>query len=275
MRERAAIVDGEEVPESQAAVPIDNPSFLSGYGVFDTLHVLGGQPVFWAEHLARLKSGALRLGIEWPAAIDALPERIPRLAKRNVGDQEAALRITLAPSKLESGGPSGAFWLATVRPIPERSLRKRKGVHGAILRGGIRRPLPEVKSTSYVAPYLPLPRGANEWILVNRAGKILEGGSSNLFIESGGRLISPPVSSGLLPGIVRAWVFGRAAELGIDVRQRTFSETDFLEADGAMVTASLTGLAPWLSLDGQAGPGWGKIGRRIERDYRRAIGRKR
>lgn len=277
MKDRApralASVCGRIVAEARASVPIDNPSFLSGFGVFDTLRLVDGLPVFWDEHLARLRAGARRLGIEWSPRIAELPNQLPRLFRANLpGETEGALRITLTPERLTAGGPVGNFWVATVRPIPERSLRKRRGVRGSTLRGGVGRAMPDVKSTSYVAPHLPLPRGANEWILVDRRGRLLEGGSSNLFLERGGGLRTPPVEAGLLPGIVRDWVIRQAGRCGVAVREVPIGAEDFFVSDGAFVTASLTGIAPWLSLDGRRGAGMGPIGRRLARDYARAVG---
>jgi branched-subunit amino acid aminotransferase/4-amino-4-deoxychorismate lyase len=271
MTERVAIVNGRTVAESRAAVPIDNPSFLSGYGVFDTLHVASGAPVFWEAHRNRLRQGAETLGIDWPDAIDRIPARIARLAERNLGGSEGALRITLTPERQTADGPVGSFFVATLRPVPERSLRKRRGIRGATLPSGIVRAMPAVKTTSYVAPHLPLPRGANEWILTSRRGAILEGGSSNLFLESAGRLVTPPVGAGLLPGIVREWVISEAERLSIPVSFRPFSAADVFAAEGAFATASLTGIAPWIVLDGRRAPGFGPVGRRLRREYRRAV----
>lgn len=269
---RLAIVDGRTVAEAKATVPIDNPSFLSGFGVFDTLLLVDGAPVFWEAHLARLQAGVARLGIDWPVAVERLPARLAALAASNLsGAREGALRITVTPARLTADGPLGSFWVATVRPIPERTLRKRRGVRGAILRGGAGRTMPGIKSTSYVAPHLPLPAGANEWILADRRGAILEGGSSNLFLEVAGELRTPPLSAGLLPGIVREWVLARAVQRGIPVRMSRFEAADARGADGSFATASLTGLAAWVSLDGERLPGLGPIGRSLRADYRREL----
>jgi branched-subunit amino acid aminotransferase/4-amino-4-deoxychorismate lyase len=268
---RLAIVDGRIRPERGASVSIDNPSFLSGYGLFETLLVRSGRAVFWKEHLARLGNGARRLGIEWPPGIDRLAERLPELVAANLESEEGALRITLTPAALTADGARGAFWVATLRPIPERSLRKRGGVHGATSRSGAARTLPGFKTTSYVAPHLPLPDGANEWILVNRRGTLLEGGSSNLFLERDGVLETPLLRLGLLPGIVRGWVLGWARGNGIEVVEGRLGAADFFRADGSFATASLTGIAPWLSLDGRPGPGFGPLGCRIASAFEKTL----
>ena len=49
---------------------------------------------------------------------------------------------------------------------------------------------------------LPL-NGLLEYILHTKQGEILEGSISNLFLKIGGKYYTPPVSSGLLPGIER------------------------------------------------------------------------
>lgn len=57
-------------------------------------------------------------------------------------------------------------------------------------------------------------RGANEAILLNERGEISEGTYTNVFIERSGQLVTPPLSSGALPGCLRAELLasGRCTE---------------------------------------------------------------
>lgn len=59
-----------------------------------------------------------------------------------------------------------------------------------------------------------LPDGVDEMIYLNAAGVVCEGTITNVFVERGGVLVTPPVSSGLLPGVLRAELLaqGRAVE---------------------------------------------------------------
>ncbi|MCR6671067.1 aminodeoxychorismate synthase component I [Devosia ginsengisoli] len=57
-------------------------------------------------------------------------------------------------------------------------------------------------------------RGVDEVLFLNERGELTEGSITNLFIERDGKLLTPPLSSGLLPGTLRAELIatGKAEE---------------------------------------------------------------
>jgi branched-subunit amino acid aminotransferase/4-amino-4-deoxychorismate lyase len=59
-----------------------------------------------------------------------------------------------------------------------------------------------------------LPRGIDEIIFLNERGEVCEGTITNVFVEIDGILVTPPLPSGLLPGVLRASLLdeGRAIE---------------------------------------------------------------
>ena len=50
-----------------------------------------------------------------------------------------------------------------------------------------------------------LPEGVDEWLFLNQAGEVCEGTITNLFTET----LTPALSSGLLPGVLRAELLGQ------------------------------------------------------------------
>jgi branched-subunit amino acid aminotransferase/4-amino-4-deoxychorismate lyase len=56
--------------------------------------------------------------------------------------------------------------------------------------------------------------GCDEAVFCNERGEVCEGGRSNIFVGHDGVLLTPPVSCGLLPGVLRASLLacGRARE---------------------------------------------------------------
>lgn len=80
-------------------------------------------------------------------------------------------------------------------------------------------------------------RGLFDLLFRNRRGELCEGARSNLFVERGGRLLTPAAHCGLLPGVLRASLLtsGRAEEA-------VLHEEDLLTADRLWLGNALRGL---------------------------------
>ncbi len=93
--------------------------------------------------------------------------------------------------------------------------------------------------------------GADEGLFFNIRGDLAEGTVSNVFLlQEGGRLVTPPVGSGLLPGIAREIVLAVGGALGLTVSEETVARHDFQSAREAWLTNSLLEVMPLVSLDG-------------------------
>ncbi len=62
---------------------------------------------------------------------------------------------------------------------------------------------------------------AAEPLMLNERGDVAEGASANVFIVSGGALVTPPLSDGILPGVTRALVLEQARTLEIEAREQS------------------------------------------------------
>lgn len=83
-----------------------------------------------------------------------------------------------------------------------------------------------------------LARGFDEVILVNERGEVTEGTRTNVFARRGGRLITPPLSSGGLDGVYRAHVLATHPEAVEDVLR----PADLLSAESVYLCNALRGL---------------------------------
>jgi para-aminobenzoate synthetase/4-amino-4-deoxychorismate lyase len=83
--------------------------------------------------------------------------------------------------------------------------------------------------------------GAFDTLFFNERGELTEGGRSNVFVKLGGRWWTPPLSSGVLPGVMRA-VLLEDAELG--AQERVLTRADVLNAEALLVCNALRGAVP-------------------------------
>ncbi|WP_431860995.1 aminotransferase class IV [Azospirillum sp.] len=244
-------LNGVLLAAEAARIAPDDRGLLLGDGLFETLRVSGGRPLRLDRHLARLRAGAEILALPVPlddpglaAAMDAL------LARR--GLSEASLRLTLS----RGPGPRGLLppaeptptLLITAAPLPPPLPPAR-----VVMAQGTRRnehsPLSRIKSLSYLDGVLARQeaarRGADDALLLNTAGRIAEASAANLFLRLDDALVTPPVSEGPLPGVLRAAVLE-----AFPVVERPVTVEDLLLAEEAFLTSSL-GVRPVIAIDGQ------------------------
>lgn len=138
-------------------------------------------------HLARLRAGCAAMGWDYP-------ETAVRAALAGQAGAER-LRLTL--------GPEGVA--VTAAPLPPPARRWRVGVAGVRLAAGD--PWLAVKSShrpAYDRARATLPAGWDEAILLNERDEVCDGTITTLFFDRGEGLRTPPLSSGVLPGVLRA-----------------------------------------------------------------------
>jgi branched-subunit amino acid aminotransferase/4-amino-4-deoxychorismate lyase len=243
----------------RVTLPIDAPALARGVGFFETLWVWERMMVFFDAHLVRLRTSCAALGVPSPS-----PSRVRSAARVALREASAGAEYGMRWSYFAVGkdldSPRSWRFFAMIFPVPAEILRKRRGVRAVLLPRGWERTTPRWKTIDYRASIagarLARHRAAEEGVFVDEKSLVREGTASNVFLLSGKRAATAPVSAALLPGVVRSWVIDNAGGVGIRVAERSFF-ADRLR-DGGFFTSSLTGIAPIESLDGRrcapAGP---------------------
>lgn len=252
-------INGRFVPEAEATVSVFDRSFLYGDGLFETLRVSNGKPFRWAQHLDRLERGAAFLGIRIPFAADALAAFASELIVRN-DIREALLRLTLSRGVGVRGySPRGAD-----RPVLVMSLHPAGGPPAdAPLRwrartASMRLPagdaLAQFKTCNKLAQVLARAEaeaaGADEALLVNTDGFVVEAASSNLFWVQAGKVYTPPLADGILRGITREVVRELCDSLGQPLLEGDLRPIELRQVDAAFLTLSTTGIVELAEIDG-------------------------
>jgi branched-subunit amino acid aminotransferase/4-amino-4-deoxychorismate lyase len=93
-------------------------------------------------------------------------------------------------------------------------------------------------------------KGFDDSILLNTQRSVVCGAVANVFIAYHDRIMTPPVSSGALPGITRSAVLALAREEGIDATEADFSVRELSGADEVFFTNSVMGVMPVTQIDG-------------------------
>ena len=273
-------VNGVLREPGDASVSVLDRGFTVGDGVFETLKVVEGRPFALERHLDRLERSARALGLPRPdrelvraACAEVLaaeplplgrlritctsgpaplgPVRVPGPGHGDAPDTEPAADPAAEPA--DTGAEPDALTLvvaaAAVTPRPDTAtvvtVPWTRNEHSAIA---------GIKATSYAENVVALARahehGADEAVFGNTGGLLCEGTGSNVFVVLGGRLLTPPLSSGCLGGITRALVLQWC-----DAEERDLPLSVLRDAEEVFLTGSLRDVQAVSRVDGRELPG--------------------
>ncbi len=196
-------------------------------GLIETMRSVDGTIPLLPDHRARLRNSAAALGIRF--AEDRLWQDVTHRAEGTTG----ALRVRLQL------GPDGSWNLETA-PLEKMTTRPVVIVSPERLRSDD--PLLAHKTTRRAV--FECARGILDNIdngfdvlLFNERDELCEGAISNIFLERDGKLVTPALACGLLPGILRAHVIKERGAM-----QRVLHEDDLHRADKIYLCNAVRGL---------------------------------
>jgi branched-chain amino acid aminotransferase len=218
-------VNGTIREAAESLVSVFDHGLTVGDGVFETTKIVEGTPFALSRHLARLQVSARGLGLPDPD-LDLVRHAVEDVLLEN--DTSAALRLRItytggvSPLGSDRGG-SAPTLIVAVAPI--KAWAPTSVLATVPWPRNERAATAGLKTTSYADNVIALAyakaRGAAEAVLANTAGHLCEGTGSNVFVVLGGQLLTPPLSSGCLPGVTRAlvleWVGGEERDLPMTV----------------------------------------------------------
>ncbi len=247
--------------ESQSSsFPSLNRAMRLGDGFFETMRVIAGHIHGWSAHVERIKAACAALHME-PGI--ALEEEFLRKAVRKLLEhhsyEHARLRFTFFRQGEGAYRPdfNRAGFVLEAMPLDEGRFQvMQEGVHIDIYKGLVkhRNPLSAYKLLGnhvYIqAAIWAQANKLNDALVSNDCGDVIEATSSNLFVVSKGQLITPPIESGCVGGVMRMMVINAALELGTPCYEATLCAEDLLQADELLLTNAVRGVV-WVRSYGE------------------------
>jgi branched-chain amino acid aminotransferase len=262
MREVVQIAGRYAASRAEAQVSLFDRGYLLGDAVFETFRVYRGRPFQLERHLARLIEGASLIGLELPTAPERLAADVLAALARGALD-EATVRVTLSRGEGPRGiGPEGygapVLSIVAAPHVPLPPWAYDEGVHARVV-GPRRIPPACLDPRLKAAHYLPQivarreltgPREL-EGVMLTVDGAVCSGLVSNVFVAQAGRVLTPPLSSGCLPGTTRALLLERATSAGLPLGEASVSPEVLEQADEVVFTSALVGCLPVAQLGGR------------------------
>lgn len=239
----------------EAMVSVFDHGFLYGIGLFETFRTYNGKPFLLREHLKRLALSCKELGIAFAVDETELNMQISTLLKEN-NLADGYFRLTISAGEDELGLPVADYNKPTTilmcKALPPAKSAKQWSKGKTVVCLKTLRNTPEsnvrYKSLHYMNNLIakrelrleyPAEFAFAEGLMLNEKGHLTEGIVSNIFFRKGSIIHTPAISTGILPGITRAFVIELCRQEGYMVEEGYYSWDSLLEADEIWLTNSI------------------------------------
>ncbi|MBS1874935.1 MAG: aminotransferase class IV family protein [Acidobacteria bacterium] len=216
---------------------------LAGWGIFSTIRVYDGVLFAFERHWERMKHDAKLMRIPFPSDPARFEESLMRLVEANKA-LNSSLRVVVVRNRhgfWEGPGQTREFdVIALTADVNDWGRTVRLGLvpnarHAASPFAGTK-----ILSWAYNLAWYEKAHadGFDEVVLLNERGEVSECTSANIFAAFGGRVVTPPLSSGCLPGITRHVLLHEASAPGFKVEEAVLTTSDLSRADQIFITST-------------------------------------
>jgi para-aminobenzoate synthetase/4-amino-4-deoxychorismate lyase len=205
----------------------------SPFDLFETMRIEDGCCALAPSHAARMARSAAALGMPFDAA--AFAAQVDAACAANTA---GVFRLRIA---LHADG----VFTAQVAPLPALS---QEVVHLLLDDAPLSPHALFAHKTTMRARYnagwqAAEAQGGFDTLFFNDAGQLLEGGRSSVFAKLDGKWWTPPLSLGILPGVMRAAVLAQPERyLDAPAAERPLTRHDVLRAEALCITNALRGV---------------------------------
>jgi branched-chain amino acid aminotransferase len=238
----------------QAHLSPGQVGLLMGWGVFTTLRIYEGRPFAFDRHWARMAHDADRLGMNLAHEEESVRLAVIRLAEAN-NRPEGMARVSFVKNH-------GGLWgqadnrTETDLLIFTRELARWPAIHRLKLQPHAiysASRLAGAKMLSWVQNLALLEQahaeGFDDVLLLNERGQIAECTSANVFLVRGREVLTPPLSTGCLPGVTRDVLREVVPRAGFELLEEDLTPDDLSSATEVFISSTTREVAAVGSID--------------------------
>lgn len=230
-------------PMEEVRLSPGQAGLLSGWGLFTTLHIFEGEPFAYERHWKRLEKDAARTHCPFPFDAERVREHLREVIHANKV-KEGCARIYVIYNQVghwrsdEKMPKADLLVYSTDLPAyrePARLGLREHGRHAAS-------PLAGVKVTSWLNNvwnlYEAQQEGLDEVVLLNERGEVAECTAANIFCVKGGRVQTPPLTSGCLEGVTRSVLLEIGPKVGVSCEEKTLRPEDLFSSEEVFISST-------------------------------------
>ena len=246
------------IPKEEVKISPFDRGFLFGDAVYEVIPVYKSGPFLLDEHLRRLETSLTKVNIQKPKKWNQLVEILKELIKRNsFNSQYLYLQISRGQEDTRNHTPSTTIeptlfiFSAEFAVNPFRKDFRKSGLI-VITKEDLRWQRCDIKAVTLLANITELfeakDLGADE-VIFHEGKRVTEGASSNVFAVLNKKIVTPPLSNKILPGVTRNYVITLIKDLNLDFEEQDLTIKDLYEAHEIWLTSSTKEIQPISKID--------------------------
>lgn len=247
-----AMIDDNITPMDDAMISIHDRSVYFGDGVYEALRVCYGKIFAADRHFKRLENSLKSMEMFDSTDLNVIKERVNR-AIATSGLKEALVYFQISRGQEQRKHS----WTDGIKSRFLLTIKEFKGTGpaevSAITQPDMRWKQCHIKSLNLLANvqarHAATKAGAYEAILVDGDGIVTEATSTSVMMIKGKTLLAPPLAANILPGVTRSFILEWAPQLGLTVKEQSFTLKEMLAADEVIVTGTATEVKSVVKVD--------------------------
>jgi len=227
-----------------------------GWGVFTTLRIYEGRPFAFDRHWSRMSHDAERLGMNLRREQEAVRLAVIKLAEAN-DRPEGVARVSFVKNHgglwAQAGERPETDLLIFTRELVRWPAQHRLKLQAHAIYSTMR--LAGAKILSWVQNAGLLEQahaeGFDDVLLLNEKDEIAECTSANVFLVRGDKVLTPPLSSGCLPGVTRDVLREVVPRAGFELLEGNLTPEDLSSATEVFISSTTREVAAVASINSQ------------------------
>ena len=234
--------------------PLDR-GFLFGDAIYEVIIAVNKKPFELGAHLTRLKKNISYLKYALSDQFDLEEIILEVISKNKSINQVIYVQISRGTDTVRDHIPSND--LTPTIFVSSHELKSNfspSSGEKAILLEDFRWRKSQIKATSLLANVIYRSEANHQEVfetILFENGFITEGAVSNVFCCTDNKIITPPLTENILPGVTRKVILELIQDASLEYEETKISVDSFLSAEEIWVTNSTKGIIPIIELDGK------------------------
>ncbi len=234
-------INDKRVDYRRASVSVFDYTLHCAIGFFESILAVDDRLVLADDHLDRMETGLDRLGLQLNYNRARILRTLRRAAKDHPGHvKKIKILLTYGYFPLWPGNRPGPKTIIIVLDHKLEFKKQKLLVSPMVISSAD--PMRGIKSLNFMTEWMSQKRahdaGYDQGIIVNQDGHIAETGSANIFMVKRGRLYTPALEAGGLPGTVRREIIRIARANDIVVYEKKLTPKELVQGDEIFTTSS-------------------------------------